>query len=184
MTASAARRTTRQPLTSSTASASTTRPTPRPDRRTRSLELAEAAGMGAWSVRFRSVDLDPAGAVQRVTVWAPSRSQPDAWHECVYDAAGDSATCACQAAAYGLPCGHAGAAIRYGRVVVACYAAAEEERAAYARHEQNARAHGYGDRPPQAPQVRGGFGLFQGPPLRGLEGPRRWGAPKIAREEV
>ena len=88
-------------------------------------QLAARAGMGAWSARFVSLELasTPWGDLPaRVVVTVPSASDPERLrHTVTVETIGDHAACDCAAAQFGRACRHAGAAILYARVVVACY---------------------------------------------------------------
>jgi hypothetical protein len=63
--------------------------------------------------------LDDAQRLAWIDVAVPSATVAGAVYRVRYDAASDSASCACVAAWRGQPCFHAGVAIAYGRVAIA-----------------------------------------------------------------
>lgn len=109
----------------------------------RSIALAQARGLTATdAVRLTLIARDCSLETTPIThaVYAvASQSQRGVTHDVEYDAAEDSATCACAAGVNGLPCCHAGAALLRGRALVkgdallqAARAQREREAAAWA----------------------------------------------------
>ncbi|GEM_PF-4250414 len=116
--------------------------------RDRALELAETHGLLNTGRGVKVVRLAESSAIVSLLVRVASQTQAEMFYDVRYDLADDTATCACQAARWGKPCAHAGAALRYGRYVRALYTAearAEAERMAGRdlAHEENAAALGY-----------------------------------------
>jgi len=118
------------------------------DWRTRALQLAESHGLARTGrgvyVAYDAPDaLDATGVPTALVVRVASQSQVDVDYDVIYTLATDTAQCACTAARYGRPCGHAGEAIRYGRYVKALFTRAAQAEAARmaardVAHEQNA----------------------------------------------
>lgn len=109
-------------------------------KRRRSLELAEAAGLGPWSCRFVSLDLRPDDLPSVVRVDVPSRSLPFVFHRVEVDTASAIATCDCIAASFGRGCVHVGVGLLYAREAVRAFQEAASDLAHRLRHEGNAAA--------------------------------------------
>ena len=101
----------------------------------RSFELALQAGMGAWAVKFRSLEIGKDGQPARVEVDAPSASVPFLSYRVVVFFDQQRVTCTCLAAQYGRPCKHVGAGLAYAREVLRAYREAASEYAAAMRYD-------------------------------------------------
>lgn len=89
--------------------------------RARALELMETHHAGWWSCQRVAFQLTPSMRLAWIEVAVPSATVASALYRVRYDAASDSATCACIAAQRGQPCFHAGVAIAYGRAAAATH---------------------------------------------------------------
>lgn len=87
--------------------------------RARALELMETHHACWWSCQRVAFELTPSMLLAWIEVAVPSATVASALYRVRYDAASDSATCACIAAQRGQPCFHAGVAIAYGREAAA-----------------------------------------------------------------
>ena len=108
---------------------------------TRSWELAEQAGLGAWDCRFRSIEIGIDDCPTRLEVDVASATDAGLLHRVDVDLTRGVASCDCIAAAgFGRPCRHAGVAFMYGTLAIEAYASAAEEYAAQLRAEDRADA--------------------------------------------